>query len=201
MNTNLAPALLLTAALGAPGAGSDPQLTHINWALEHSTACRRMLFGDLEDFRYIGAEGIVVVLSNLDPSGLESQVVVEKRHDEQAVMRVTTLGVPLVDQLAAVHADAPSTSPDDACKKVQSTFTVTEDPRLEKLLMELRDISMSPVLVAPFVIHGSSYKLWIFAAATESHFQFLGPGSSASRVPSLQAWSDQLLSLAKPAQE
>lgn len=194
-------ALALLIASPIPGAPAQTELAHLNWGLRYSDACREALFGDSEDYRRSGGEGTVVVLRYSDLSELETQVVLDGSSTDSPVIGVTSIiGQSLVDQLAALHRKTPGISPDEACRRVRSKSFSRTDAGAEQALDELRAISMSPVLSAPFVIHGTSYEIWIFSAATESHFEFLGPTPAELLAHPLAQWSNKVLALATDSQ-
>lgn len=174
---------------------STSNLEHINWALAHDDECLEVVFGAEDDYRDAANEGIVVVLDHLGPEDIEEQVVLTKRGDEPATARVTRMvGESLLNQMAAMHRRDTSITPEVACQRLQvESFEIKDEEWVDEAVTRLHDMSISPVLYAPLVIHGHIYEIRILTFLAESNFWFSGVSRQGETSSPLEDWSRWVL--------
>src|SRR5690606_1786621 len=137
-----------------------------------------------------------VVLRHLASDGVETQIVIAKQGEQPPTTRVTRLiEKGMMDQLRAMHAEDPRISPGQACQKLHvEAFEIKNKALAAEAIARLRQMSLSPVLEAPLVIHGSFFRIQVFAISTESGFYFFEHDSPDESSNPLHIWSDWLLS-------
>jgi len=177
----------------SPGSVSVPSLQ------KTVKSCRDQLFEDPMTYRRAGLSGVVIVVNVLTECDREWQLAVTRAENNTLKLSgVTTTGEGLESQIRAALLGSPGLTAREACGRV-TTRTVSErdidQNRLQGLVNELRRMRVDPMIGAPLVLDGNAYRIWVFAGANHSYFDFYGVPSDPDTPNPLQRWVDDLARL------
>lgn len=195
--TRYVPVLLLLVL----GSASCSSLTGVEARdpRDSQRACEGQLLGDPQDLRKEGGEGIAIAVRILDACDGQIQVTIVKRSDYPAEMHVVTIDAGNGDRPGSRAGGSISPVVEQECRGVRARRFTPLEPSAEelaRLLDEFDSIAITPVIEAPFVIHGTHYEIWVFSGATHSYFRFMGAAGEEDDDNPLQEWVDRVIVLA-----
>ena len=191
---------LLLAGLMQLVACSSSHLVPDRLSSHDYETCRRLIFGDVLDLRESGAR-LVVSLRILDEFDLERQaMVIERKEGYLEVGTMSIVGESIDVQIGRATSRRSGITIGEACSAVavkKSEWIERDSAELKDLISDLREMRISPVPEAPFVVHGNQYELTIFSENSYGISWFMGVPESPETGSSLQAWADRFLKVVK----
>lgn len=162
--------------------------------------CRERIFLGEDDLPELRADlDFWVVVRVLGDCDTERQVKLVRRGKQIQAEVLHPVKKSISEQLELLGKRFPEAEPEALCDLVKlerRVFDETKKPGLPKLVKELEDLSVSPVLEPVIYIHGASYKIWVGSSINLSYFDFEGPPyrrSARQNLHPLDVWSQRLL--------